>query len=34
MNAPVMPAAPNGAGRKRRPPKTPKGRQIDPGGGG
>jgi formate dehydrogenase len=30
MNAPVMPAAPNGAGRKRRPPKTPKGRQIDP----
>src|SRR3954466_4376285 len=30
MNAPVMPAAANGAGRKRRPPKTPKGRQIDP----
>src|SRR3954452_1750258 len=30
MNAPVMPAAANGAGRKRRPPKTPKGRQVDP----
>src|SRR5436305_8302817 len=30
MNAPVIPAAASGAGRKRRPPKTPKGRQIDP----
>src|SRR4051812_13518647 len=30
MNAPVMPAAAKGAGRKRRPPKTPKGRQVDP----
>src|SRR5438552_4769638 len=30
MNAPVMPPAANGAGRKRRPPKTPKGRQVDP----
>ena len=31
MNAPVKPpAGGNGAGRKRRPPKTPKGRQIDP----
>ena len=31
MNAPVKPpAAGNGAGRKRRPLKTPKGRQIDP----
>ena len=30
MNAPVKPAAGgNGAGRKRRPGKTPKGRQID-----
>src|SRR3954468_10189331 len=28
MNAPVIPPA-NGAGRKRRPPKTPKGRQVD-----
>ena len=31
MNAPVRPpAGGNGAGRKRRPSKTPKGRQIDP----
>jgi len=31
MNAPVKPpAGGNGAGRKRRPSKTPKGRQIDP----
>ena len=30
MNAPVMPAAASDAGRKRRPPKTPKGRQVDP----
>src|SRR5437588_8595141 len=30
MNAPVIPAATRGAGRKRRPPKTPKGRQVDP----
>jgi formate dehydrogenase len=31
MNAPVKPPnAGNGMGRKRRPPKTPKGRQIDP----
>src|SRR5436305_9144396 len=30
MSAPVMPAAANGAGRKRRPPKTPKGRQVEP----
>src|SRR5436305_730630 len=29
MNAPVI-SATNGAGRKRRPPKTPKGRQVDP----
>src|SRR5215217_8917166 len=29
MNAPVIPPAGNGAGRKRRPPKTPKGRQVD-----
>src|SRR2546423_5609760 len=29
MSGLVIPAA-NGAGRKRRPPKTPKGRQIDP----
>src|SRR3954462_3744993 len=29
MNAPVIPPAVNGAGRKRRPPKTPKGRQVD-----
>src|SRR2546423_15031907 len=29
MNAPVI-AGTNGAGRKRRPPKTPKGRQVDP----
>src|SRR6188474_401363 len=29
MNAPVKPPAGNGAGRKRRPAKTPKGRQID-----
>jgi formate dehydrogenase beta subunit len=28
MNAPVIPPAANG-GRKRRPPKTPKGRQVD-----
>src|SRR5688572_23077330 len=30
MNAPVIPPGSNGAGRKRRPPKTPKGRQVDP----
>src|SRR5437588_5747688 len=30
MNAPVIPAAASSAGRKRRPPKTPKGRQVDP----
>jgi len=30
MNAPVKPPAGNGAGRKRRPAKTPKGRQVDP----
>src|SRR5947208_6772793 len=31
MNAPVIPPkSGNGAGRKRRPAKTPKGRQIDP----
>src|SRR5881227_2771782 len=30
MNVPAMPAAAIGAGRKRRPPKTPKGRQVDP----
>ena len=30
MNAPVIPPGTNGAGRKRRPPKTPKGRQVDP----
>src|SRR2546423_5857588 len=30
MNAPVIPAASNGAARKRRPPKTPKGRQVQP----
>src|SRR5205085_9032138 len=30
MTGPVTPAAANGAGRKRRPPKTPKGRQIEP----
>jgi formate dehydrogenase beta subunit len=31
MNAPVKPPhSGNGAGRKRRPPKTPKGRQLDP----
>src|SRR5438067_4692141 len=29
MNAPVI-SGTNGAGRKRRPPKTPKGRQVDP----
>jgi formate dehydrogenase len=29
MNAPVIPPAANGAGRKRHPPKTPKGRQVD-----
>src|SRR3954468_17614544 len=29
MNAPVM-SGTNGAGRKRRPPRTPKGRQVDP----
>jgi NADH:ubiquinone oxidoreductase subunit F (NADH-binding)/NADH:ubiquinone oxidoreductase subunit E len=29
MNAPVIPPGSNGAGRKRRPKKTPKGRQID-----
>ncbi len=29
MNAPVIPPGTNGAGRKRRPQKTPKGRQID-----
>jgi len=30
MNAPVIPPGTNGAGRKRRPLKTPKGRQLDP----
>src|SRR4051794_39448806 len=30
MTAPVMLAAASSAGRKRRPPKTPKGRQVDP----
>src|SRR6266480_7146374 len=31
MNAPVIPPkSGNGAGRKRRAPKTPKGRQVDP----
>ncbi|MEA2873785.1 MAG: formate dehydrogenase beta subunit [Hyphomicrobiales bacterium] len=30
MNAPVIPPGTNGAGRKRRPHKTPKGRQVDP----
>jgi len=30
MNAPVIPPGTNGAGRKRRPSKTPKGRQVDP----
>jgi NADH:ubiquinone oxidoreductase subunit F (NADH-binding)/NADH:ubiquinone oxidoreductase subunit E len=30
MNAPVIPAAATAGERKRRPPKTPKGRQIDP----
>jgi formate dehydrogenase len=30
MNAPVIPPGTNGAGRKRRPQKTPKGRQVDP----
>jgi len=30
MNAPVKPPPGNGAGRKRRPAKTPKGRQVDP----
>jgi formate dehydrogenase len=30
MNAPVIPPGTNGAGRKRRPLKTPKGRQVDP----
>src|SRR6187455_331484 len=30
MNAPVKPPDGNGAGRKRRPAKTPKGRQVDP----
>jgi len=30
MNAPVIPPGSNGAGRKRRPHKTPKGRQVDP----
>src|SRR6187455_2701063 len=30
MNAPVKPPDGNGAGRKRRPAKTPKGRQTDP----
>jgi len=30
MNAPVIPPGSNGAGRKRRPRKTPKGRQVDP----
>src|SRR2546429_119304 len=29
MNAPVISGS-NGIGRKRRPPKTPKGRQVDP----
>src|SRR5437763_7335962 len=29
MNVPVI-SGTNGAGRKRRPPKTPKGRQVDP----
>src|SRR5947199_9664410 len=31
MSEPVIPAAATGPGRKRRPPKTPKGRQVDPG---
>src|SRR5205809_5989663 len=30
MSAPVIPPGTNGAGRKRRPQKTPKGRQVDP----
>src|SRR5882724_6571200 len=30
MNAPVIPPGTNGAGRKRRPQNTPKGRQVDP----
>src|ERR1043165_2480004 len=30
MNAPVKPPPGNGAGRKRRPLKTPKGRQVEP----
>src|SRR5437588_5383356 len=30
MNAPVIPPGSNGIGRKRRPPKTPKGRQVEP----
>src|SRR5712691_1901694 len=30
MNAPVISGTGNGAGRKRRAPKTPKGRQVEP----
>ena len=30
MNAPMKPPPGNGAGRKRRPAKTPKGRQVEP----